>query len=249
MEDIVLTRTLVAQGFDDRDLRRMRRDGTLLPVRRGAYVRERRAEAERTRAHEHRELIFATAPQLHDGAVLSHTSAGVLHGLPIWPAALDRVHVTRNRNSGGKRRSIVHVHTAPLPDDHVTSIDGVPVTSLVRTVLDLCRTLPIEQAVAAGDHALAYGLVREVLEDQLANMARWPGIRQARRAVELVDPRSESAGESASRVRLHQDGLPAPELQQDIFDGEGKFVARVDFSWKEQATVGNSMGRSSTVGC
>jgi hypothetical protein len=188
-------------------------------------------------------LIFATAPQLHDGAVLSHTSAGVLHGLPIWPAALDRVHVTRNRNSGGKRRSIVHVHTAPLPDDHVTAIDGVPVTSLVRTVLDLCRTLPIEQAVAAGDHALAYGLVREVLEDQLANMARWPGIRQARRAVELVDPRSESAGESASRVRLHQDGLPAPELQQDIFDGEGKFVARVDFSWKEQATVGEFDGK------
>jgi hypothetical protein len=66
MDDIVLTRTLVGQGFDDRDLVRMRRDGTLVPVRRGAYVRER--PAERTRAEEHRELIFATAPQLHDGA-------------------------------------------------------------------------------------------------------------------------------------------------------------------------------------
>jgi hypothetical protein len=78
------------------------------------------------------------------------------------------------------------VHTAPLPDDHVTAIDRVPATSLVRTVLDLCRTLPIEQAVAAGDAALAYGLVRHVLEDQLTRMTRWPGIRQARRAVELL---------------------------------------------------------------
>ena len=60
MNDIVLTRTLVGQGFDDRDLGRMRRDGTLVPVRRGAYVRER--PAERTPAEEHRELIFATVP-------------------------------------------------------------------------------------------------------------------------------------------------------------------------------------------
>lgn len=241
MDDIVLTRTLVGQGFDDRDLGRMRRDGTLVPVRRGAYVRER--PAERTRADEHRELIFATPPQLHDGTVVSHTSAAVLHRLPIWPTALDRVHVTRNRSSGGKRRSIVHVHTAPLPDDHVTAIDGVPVTSLARTVLDLCRTVPIEQAVAAGDAALAYGLVREILDDQLAQMARWPGTRQARRAIALMDLRSESPGESVSRVRLHQDGLPAPDLQQDIFDGHGKFVARVDFLWREQHTIGEFDGK------
>jgi hypothetical protein len=66
MDDVVLTRTLCSQGFDERDLQRMRRDSSLvpvrLPVRRGAYVRER--PAERTLADEHRELIFATAPQL-----------------------------------------------------------------------------------------------------------------------------------------------------------------------------------------
>jgi hypothetical protein len=241
MDDIVLTRTLLSQGFDDRDLVRMRRDGSLLPVRRGAYIRERAAE--RSRTQEHRELIFATNPLLHDGAVVSNASAAVLHGLPTWPEAIDRVHVTRNRNSGGNRRSIVHVHTAPLPDDQVMTIDGVPATSLVRTVLDLCRTLSIEQAVAAGDRALAYGLVREVLEDQLARMTRWPGIRQARRAVELLDPRSESAGESVSRVRMHQDALPAPEPQQDIFDERGRFVARVDFLWKEQRTIGEFDGK------
>jgi hypothetical protein len=241
MDDIVLTRTLLGQGFDDRDLGRMRRDGSLVPVRRGAYVRER--PADRTHSEEHRELIFATAPLLYDGAVMSHGSAAVLHGLPTWPKAIDRVHVTRNRSGGGNGRSIVHVHTAPLPDDQVLTIDGVPATSLARTVLDLCRTLPIEQAVAAGDAALAYGLVREIVEDQLAQMARWPGTRQARRAVALMDPRSESPGESVSRVRMHQDGVPAPDLQQDIFDEHGTFVARVDFLWKEQRTIGEFDGR------
>jgi len=180
MDDIVLTRTLRSQGFDGRDLGRMRRNGSLLSVRRGAYVRDR--PSERTRAEEHRELILATVPQLHDGAVISHASAAVLHGLPTWPNAMDRVHVTRNRSSGGNRRSVVQVHTAPLVHDHVTAIDGLSVTSLARTVLDLCPTVPIEQAVAAGDRALAYGLVRAILDDQLANMARWPGTRQARRA-------------------------------------------------------------------
>jgi hypothetical protein len=241
MDDIVLTRTLRSQGFDDRDLGRMRRDGTLIPVRRGAYVRER--PAERTLAEEHRELILATAPQLHDGAVISHASAAVLHGLPAWQSAMDRVHLTRNRSSGGNRRSVVQVHTAALAHDHITTIDGIPVTSLARTVLDLCRTVPIEQAVAAGDRALAYGLVRTVLDDYIAQMTRLPGIRQARRAVALLDPRSESPGESVSRVRLHQDGVPAPELQRDIYAGNGKFVARVDFYWEEQRTIGEFDGK------
>jgi predicted transcriptional regulator of viral defense system len=147
VDDILLTRTLRDQGFDDRELRKMRRDGTLVSVRRGAYVRER--PAERTPDDEHRELVFATAPQLHDAAVISHGSAAVLHGLPTWPTAIDRVHVTRNRNSGGNRRAVVQVHAAPLTEMHITTIDGVPVTSLARTVLDLCRTVPIEQAVAA----------------------------------------------------------------------------------------------------
>lgn len=167
----------------------------------------------------------------------------MLHRLPVWPQAIDRVHVTRNRRSGGNRHSIVHVHAAPLTDDHLTTVDGLPVTSLARTVLDLCRTIPIEQAVAAGDRAQAYGLVRKVLEDHLAQMVRWPGIRQARRAAMLFDPRSESPGESVSRVRLHEDGLPEPELQQEIYDGDGRFVARVDFCWKAQRTIGEFDGK------
>jgi len=241
VDDIVLTRTLRDQGFEERELRRMRRNGTLIPVRRGAYVRERAAE--RTRDDEHRELVFATAPQLHAAAVISHGSAAVLHRLPTWPNAIDRVHVTRNRNSGGNCRAVVQVHAAPLTEMDVTTIDGVLVTSLARTVLDLCRTVPIEQAVAAGDRALAFGLVRAVLEKHLAQMARWPGTRQARRVVALLDPRSESAGESVSRVRLHEDGLPAPELQQVIHDEDGQFVARVDFCWQEQRTIGEFDGK------
>jgi hypothetical protein len=175
--------------------------------------------------------------------VISHSSAAVLHGLPVWSSAVSQVHLTRNRPGGGKSRTLVRVHGARLADQDVTIIDGIAVTSLLRTVLDLCRTLPIEQAVAAGDRALAYGLVVEGLEEALDRLGRSPGVRQARRAIQLMDGRSESAGESVSRVRIVSDGLPAPEPQLVIRSPSGTFVARVDFGWEEQQTVGEFDGK------
>jgi hypothetical protein len=71
----------------------------------------------------------------------------VLHGLPVWPDTVERVHVTRSRQGNGTRRSVVQVHGAPLDPREITMIDGVPVTSLTPTVLDLTRTLPMEQVV------------------------------------------------------------------------------------------------------
>jgi hypothetical protein len=128
-------------------------------------------------------------------------------------------------------------------------INNLPVTSRARTVLDLARILPMTQAVAAGDRALALGLTRQELDYGLLNMERWPGIRAARRVVDFLDKRSESAGESTSRVRLMEEGLPRPELQQEIFGPDGRLVARVDFSWGNTRRLGSSTARSSTVGC
>ena len=241
MDDIVLTRTLRALGYDSDEVRRLKGRGELTWLRRGAYVRD--GTTNLSVEQRHRLLIKATVPLLHNGAVISHSSAAVLHGLPVWPSGVSQVHLTRDRLGGGKDRTHVRVHGARLADQDVTTIEGVAVTSLGRTVLDLCRTLPIEQAVAAGDRALAYGLVVDALEEALLQLGRSPGVRSARRAIQLMDGRSESAGESVSRVRIISDGLPAPELQLDIRTPDGRFVARVDFGWKEQRTVGEFDGK------
>jgi hypothetical protein len=58
-----------------------------------------------------------------------------------------------------------------------------------------------------------------------------------------MDSRSESAGESVSRVRIVTDGLPVPEPQVEIFTRDGVFVARVDFCWKDRRTVGEFDGK------
>jgi hypothetical protein len=241
MDDIRLTRNLIDQGYNWVDLRRLQRDGDLVRVRRGAYaLGDKTGEFVEER---HRRLILATAPQVQDGAIFSHGSAAVLHGLPVWSGAVARVHVTRNRRGKGIKRSVVHVHGAPLQPSEIVLIDNLPVTSPARTVLDLARTLPMTQAVAAGDRALALGLTREELDAGLLAMERWPGIRAARRVVGFLDGRSESAGESISRVRLVEEGLPRPEPQQEIFGPDGRLVARVDFGWKEHKTVGEFDGK------
>jgi hypothetical protein len=119
----------------------------------------------------------------------------------------------------------------------------MPVTSLARTVLDLARTLPMTQAVAAGDRALALGLTRQELGACLCAMEHWPGVRAARRVVGFLDVRAESVGESVSCVRLMEEGLPRPELQREIFGPDGRLIARVDFYWDEHKTVGEFDGK------
>jgi hypothetical protein len=241
MDQILLTKSLRTVGYGSQEIRRMRQRGDLVPVRRGAYARDK--PEDQTAEQSHRQLIHATVPQLEDGAVVSHASAAVLHGLPIWPSAIDRMHLTRDRSGGGRRRPVVHVHGAPLTAEDLALIDGITVTSLVRTVLDLARTVPMEQAVSAGDWALANGLSPLDLERRLVTMEHWPGVRRARRVVRFLDPRSESAGESVSRVRMLEDDLPIPDLQREVFGPDGRLVARVDFCWDEHQTIGEFDGK------
>jgi len=110
-------------------------------------------------------------------------------------------------------------------------------------VLNLARTLPMTQAVAAGDRALALGLTRQQLGTGLSAMEHWPGVRAARRVVGFLDVRAESVGESVSRVRLMEEGLPRPEPQHEIFRPDGRLIARVDFYWDEHKAVGELDGK------
>jgi hypothetical protein len=241
MDDIRMTSALLDMGHNHDDLRRLQREGELIRLRRGAYARK--DTLDQLVEERHRRLILATAPQLKDGAILSHGSAAVLHGLPIWPESVARVHVTRSRSGNGIKRSVVHVHGAPLRPAEIILINNTPATSMARTVLDLARTVPMTQAVAAGDRALALGLTRQELQLGLLLMERWPGVRAARRVVQFLDPRSDSPGESISRVRLLEEGLPRPELQHEIFGPDSRLVARVDFYWEEHKTVGEFDGK------
>jgi hypothetical protein len=131
-----------------------------------------------------------------------------------------------------------------LADHEVTTVDGLLVTDPVRTALDLARSLPLEPAVAALDAALHREfLAKPVLESRVQELAGTRGSRAATRAVTFADGRSESVGESRSRVLLHRLGLAPSALQRTIHSASGLFLGRADFAWEDERVVGEFDGR------
>jgi hypothetical protein len=170
----------------------------------------------------------ARAQLLIRPAVVSHQSAAVLWGIPLWGPPLDRVHVTRRpgASTGASRSLAVHV------------------TGPVRTVLDVARSAPLDVGVVVLDAALRTGVVSAgAVRNGLHQLVGTRGSRHAARAVELADGRSESVGESRSRVLLQRLGLPPPDLQFEVRTRDGLLIGRTDFVWEPQRLVGEFDGR------
>ena len=232
---------LLASGTTADEIRHALRNGSLKRIARGIYVD---AATDLDPVAQHRARLSVLRGTFSDDEAISHVSAAVLHGFDLWDIDLTCIHLTRDRASGGSHRGTRHIHTTPLLPDEICHVDGVPLTSVARTVVDLARTLPVDQAVIAGDSALRMhpDAALSLPETVAAGRAR-QGIAKARRAVEFLDGRSESPGESLSRLRIHTAGLPAPALQQELRTGSGVFVARPDFFWKDPGVVGEFDGR------
>ena len=172
---------------------------------------------------------------------LSHISAAVLHGLDVWDAPLARVHYTRPPTRSCRVSDDLHIHTSDLADD-VVDVDGLRVTSLARTIVDVGRTLSRPRALVIGDSALRSDPIAHAdLPRVLAASRGRTGIVAAEAVARMLDGRSESVGESLSRLRMREAGLPMPDLQQEIITRDGRRY-RVDFLWRELGIVGEFDG-------
>lgn len=235
-------RGLLAEGYSDHEIATQRHSGTLQSLRPGLYLPGVEAHSA-SAAERHRALISGFAGDLVAGSIVSHTSAAVMFGLPLWNVPLRRLHVTRQRRAGGHRSAWVHMHAvaAELPVAHV---DGIQVTSPAQTVIDCARILPFEQGVILADSALHRALVTPAeLEEALVGVRGCAGARRAAHVVGFADGLSESVGESRSRVMFRQLGLPAMQLQHHIYDEDRTEVARVDFAIPELRIAGEFDGR------
>jgi hypothetical protein len=238
---LFLRRAAVQEGWSDDEIARLARAGQLQRLRRGAYLEGSLPDDAAAR---HRLLVHATLAGVRRPAVVSHQSAAVLHGLALWDVALDRVHVTRRPAAWTHRGGVLLVHVARLRDDEVTEVDGLPVTNPVRTALDLARSLPFESAVVTLDAALHERIVLpQLLRERLFDIAGTPGSRSGARAVRFADGRSESVGESRSRVLLHRLGVAPSALQFPVMAADGTLLARTDFAWEDHRVIGEFDGR------
>ncbi|OZF39250.1 hypothetical protein CH294_07145 [Rhodococcus sp. 14-2483-1-1] len=214
----------LADGSADHELRALYERGGWERFVHGVYVPSSRL-ATLTEQERHRLLIDALLPVLSEGYVVSHRSAALLHGLPLPTGGFDKVHITRHRRGGGRTNAAVTVHCAPSVSS--VTVDGISVTSLAQTVVDLARTETLLSAVIAGDVALKRCDPRE-LDAELQRARGWKGVAQARRAVNLMDGRSENPGESQSRIILRESGFDV-ESQVEILDPSRRSVARIDW--------------------
>jgi hypothetical protein len=239
---ILLRRRLLAAGYRDDEVRRMRRRRQAVPLRPGAYLT---ADDPRVRLPEdrHRALVHAAIEQLGSDAVVSRVSAAVLHGLDVWAVPLGRVHLSRPGDGGGRRSCHLHRHVERLDAEQVVLVDGIAVTSVAETVCALARTEPFEQAVVVADSALHRRRVTpDELDAAVERAAGRPGVGAAARVVAFADRRSESPGESRSRVAMHRLGLPPPVLQLPMRSARGEPLGRADFGWPDRGAVGEFDG-------
>ncbi|PRY47461.1 hypothetical protein LY71_11495 [Geodermatophilus tzadiensis] len=239
--ELVLRRDALPGGWSDEELTARLRRGELTRLRPGAYLTD---PSSLDAVARHRHLLVATVAALRRPAVVSHQSAAVLWGLPLWGVSLDRVHVTRRPPASSEVSRYLRCHAVRLRDDEVSTVDGVAVTTPARTVLDLALTLAAEPAVVVLDAAVRLGRVRrEDLLHRLDRAGRVPGSRRAGRAIAFADGRSESVGESRSRVLLQRLGLPPSSLQLPVRAADGLLLGRADFGWEEERVLGEFDGR------
>lgn len=124
------------------------------------------------------------------------------------------------------------IHRDLVGLDEIIDSGGLAITNALRTAWDLARWLPTVEAVVAMDALARVG--RFAPTEVLRIHDRYPRARWRRRVpgvIDLADPRAESPMETRSRLVLVQRGLPRPELQYQIYDQFGEFVARADMAY------------------
>jgi hypothetical protein len=169
-------------------------------------------------------------------AIVTGVAASAIHGAE-WVDANARI-------------ELIYDHTHPYPpagigarnervtDDEVTLVDGIPVTTLARTALDLGRYQPRDRAVARLDALMraAPFSCEEVL--QLAKRHRGArGVKSLKNALPLVDGGAASPRETWLRLIYIDAGLPKPTTQIPIFDNDGTLLRTVDMSWEDFKVV------------
>jgi hypothetical protein len=179
----------------------------------------------------------AAALLLPLGGAIGLLSAASLGNVPLLGAD-DPVTVVVPLHSRLRSQTHLVVRKARIDPEDLTTIFDLPVTTPLRTVFDIARSLPRDDAVIALD---AFFKRRKAYPDKVLDYMDtrgwWPGVVAARSHLALSDGRAESPMETRLRLLLHDAGLPAPTPQFKIFrvlrDGRSKFVARVDLAYED----------------
>jgi very-short-patch-repair endonuclease len=175
-------------------------------------------------------------------AVLSHRSAAALWGM--LPPSSIAVEVTRPREF--RSRPDLRAHCSAIRPDEVTRVDGIPVTSMPRTLLDLATTVNRHRLESAFNEVEVRQLTDKLSVSHL--LERYPGRRgsAALRAILADEKRARGITKQELEKRfaavLAGTELPRPRRNADLAV-DGRFY-EVDCLWPEPRLIVELDGRA-----
>jgi very-short-patch-repair endonuclease len=214
---------LIEVGWSDGAIKARVRHGRLHPLYAGVY---RVGHVLLQREGRWMAAVLASGPD----AVLSHWSAAALWAIrPNSRSIIDVTCPYKSRTRAGIRR-----HHKALPADEITVEEGIPVTSVPRTIFDLAATESDD---------VVENLLREMeflelrdrlsLQDLIDRYPRRRGVRRVATAVERL--RDDPPGRKSSKLEerfapfLRRHRLPLPRFNDWIILGDKRF--KVDCHW------------------
>ncbi|GHG58668.1 hypothetical protein GCM10012320_32440 [Sinomonas cellulolyticus] len=235
---VATTDTLASAGITDRVLTEAVRARCVHRIRRGAYVLATVWNAAKPWEKD-MYRIDAHAAARAMPATYSHMTAARLLGCSVWDAG-DRIHVTVPYASSARSHGPdVVAHRQPVGSEDLVQVlrrgRTLRLTSINRTVADCARVLDVERAAVIGDHALRRGASVRGIAAAAERSGMVRGSRRVERLLGVLDARSESPGETRTRLALAASDLPPPQLQFEVMTEEGLY--RADFAWPELRVI------------
>jgi len=213
---------LVAAGMSASAIDRAIATGRLIRLHRGVYAVGHASllpDGHRLAA------VLAAGP----GAVLSHTSAADAWGLLVDARARTDVTAPRAR---GRTLPRISLHRTRLHPTDQTVLNGIPITTVARTLMDVAATRPtriLERALERSEELRLFDLLE--VDDCLERNEGQRGAGRLRTAVadaRPADPRKiRSWLERAVLKLIDEHGLPRPAVNLDLVGWE------VDLHWPE----------------
>jgi hypothetical protein len=223
-DGLILRDRALREGVDPDEIMKALRTGRIRRIQRCVYVR---------RTDEVVPLALARAAVITCGvadAVASHRTAARVHGIAIPDGRLpEHVTVPRLQRRIRRRDLVCHARSLGLMDVEVH--DGVPVTSVTRSLVDLVDEVSRLDGVWAVDDALRRHLVtRKEITRQLGDRRGGKGVVRSR--VAEADGAAESILETAGRLTLADAGVRLPVPQYPVFCGD-VLIARLDGAYPD----------------
>lgn len=175
-----------------------------------------------------RDRVRAALLSAGPGAVAAGHTAAELLGIVGSPPA-PRIWLAVPPERHPEHRPGVRLLRSPVPAADVVEVEGIPVTTPLRAVLDSARYADHLAAVCLLESALRQQLFG--LGDVLAVVSALHGKRgsvAARKAMRRIDLRSESPLETKARLLLVDAGFRYPRLQQFFAPGDPR---RIDLAY------------------